>query len=120
MLPFELHSGRSSAEMPCTESILNSRLSGGRSCGTIGAKDAANCVMSVGGGGPVKRPVDGSIVHACDAVSCTLSSPTIVDVRLAITWFGALFLGTTGFVTRGDSSELGPETTEFTSNAVTE
>ena len=76
----------------------------------------------MGAAGPEKVPLVASIVGAVALGFSGLPSPPTswsVTGPAASPWFVDGRRGVTRFVTRGDSSEVGPDLTEFTSNAVT-
>src|SRR3989442_4974147 len=104
-------------ECGTSESIVAERFTAGSSCCTSGANAAVS--PSVGGGDPWNFPVARSINHGFVGSSGTLSSPTMLDTSCATGSVVPLLRGITGCVTRGDSSDVGPDLTEFTSNAVT-
>src|SRR5439155_3592440 len=103
-----------------TESTVIVRPRAGSSCGTNGANVAASWPAPLGGGGPVKRPVVALMVHARVGSSVVVSSPNTPDTTAAYWMFVAALRGVTRLVMRGDSSDVGPDLSEFRSKAVTE
>ena len=73
-----------------------------------------------GGKGPLNVPLAGSIVGsapACDRTESRATMPLIVAT--AVVSLETAGVGVTALVTRADSRLEGPDTSEFTSNAVT-
>src|SRR5438445_1838886 len=88
---------------------------------------ANNCIprpsnAAVGAAGPEKVPAVASIVGAAALglrVLPLASTNVNVTGPAAVTALVPALRGVTRFVTRGDSSDVGPELAEFRSNAVT-
>src|SRR5690348_4552162 len=84
----------------------------------IGATSPALTAVP-GGNGPLNLPVVGSIVGTVVLVSTPVRPLTATETVTSPAWFDGKGVGVTALVRRADSRLDGPDTAEFTSNAVT-
>ncbi len=103
-----------------TESMVAVRSSVGRSTGTRGAKTPWSDAAAVAGGAWLNFPVSGSMAKSPGSGSSWVpSDPNTPELSSALVTFEAECTGTTARAARCDSRLAGPDTKEFTSNAVT-
>ena len=102
--------------------MLSSRAAAAPSVPTMDGTSAPSCTVAplAGGNGPLNVPLAGSIVGSdppCDRSWSRAKMPS--SVATAVVSLDTAGVGVTALVTRADSRLEGPDTSEFTSNAVT-